>query len=278
MSGSTGEAFSTETLRIERHDHGVQHLVLCREAARNALDAAMIAELTQALDALSALPESELRLLVLRGEGEVFCSGADLGYMRAQAGQGTESNRADAAKLPGVFRRLAALPVPVVGVLRGAAMGGGLGLVACCDYVIAEDTAVVALPELRLGLVPAVIAPYLLRKIGASHTLALAFSGRRHSAADALRMGLVQRMVPPLELPLCLAESETELLKSGPQAMRRMKRLYLQLCPLPSSTVEALTAATIAEARASEEARAGIEAFLAGQSPPWRAVPRREGP
>ena len=258
-------------------DHGVHHLVLARPSARNAIDETMVAELTEALDTLTALPEQELRLLVLRGEGDVLCAGADLGYMREQASQGEETNRADAGKLPGVFRRLAALPVPVVGVLRGAAMGGGLGLLACCDFVIAEDTAVVALPELRLGLVPAVIAPYLLRKIGAAHTLALAFSARRHTAAEALRMGLVQRVVPAADLPLSLAQTVTELLRSGPEAMRRMKRLFLQLCPLPSSTVEALTAATIAEARASEEARAGIEAFLAGRSAPWLPVQERKG-
>lgn len=265
-----------ETFRVERLDHGVHHLVLARPEARNALDAVMIAELTAALDALAALPEPELRLLVLRGEGEVLCSGADLGYMRAQADLGDEANRAEAGKLPGIFRRLAALPVPVVGVLRGAAMGGGLGLVACCDFVIAEDTAVVALPELRLGLLPAVIAPYLLRKVGASHVLALAFSGRRHTAAEALRIGLVQRMVPPADLPLALEQTVAELLRGGPEAMRRMKRLSLQLCPLPSPTLEALTSAAIADARASEEARAGIEAFLVGRAAPWLPVQERK--
>ncbi len=267
----------SETLRVERLEHGVHHLVLSRPVARNALDAVMLAELTRALDTLAALPEAELRLLVLRGEGAVFCSGADLGYMRGQVGQGEEANRADADKLPGVFRRLAALPVPVLGVLRGAAMGGGLGLLACCDYVIAEDTAVIALPELRLGLVPAVIAPYLLRKIEASQFLALAYSGRRHTAAEALRMGLVHRIVPPADLPLAVTQTVAELLRSGPEAMRRTKRLFLQLSPLPESTVEALTSATIAEARASEEARAGIEAFLAGRSAPW-LPPERKGP
>ncbi len=276
-SGRPSAIVSGETLRVERLGDGVQHLVLARPAARNALDAVMIAELTQALDTLAALPEAELRLLVFRGEGEVLCSGADLGYMRGQASQGPEANSADASKLPGVFRRLAALPVPVLGVLRGAAMGGGLGLVACCDFVIAEDTAVVALPELRLGLVPAVIAPYLLRKIGAAHTLALAFSGRRHEAAEALRMGLVQRLVPAADLTPALAETVAELLRGGPQAMRRMKRLYLQLCPLPSATVEALTVATIAEARASEEARVGIEAFFGGRRAPWLPAQDRNG-
>jgi methylglutaconyl-CoA hydratase len=268
---------SAATLRVERFDHGVHHLVLARPAARNALDAVMIAELAQALDTLADLPEQDLRLLVLLGEGDSFCSGADLGYMRAQASQSQEANRADAGKLAGVFRRLAALRVPVVGVLRGAAMGGGLGLVACCDFVIAEDTAVVALPELRLGLVPAVIAPYLLRRIGAAHTLALAFGGRRHTAGEALRMGLVQEVVSSADLSRSLARTIAELLRGGPEAMRRMKRLFLELCPLPSSTIEALTAATIAEARASEEARAGIEAFLAGRSAPWLPVQEQKG-
>jgi len=257
------------TLRVERLETGVHHLVLARPQARNALDATLIAELTDALDALAALPEQELRLAVLRGEGDTLCAGADLGYMRGQGGEGSAANRADARLIPGLFRRLAALPVPVVGVLRGAAMGGGLGLVACCDFVIAEDTAVVALPEVRLGLLPAVIGPYLLRKIGLSHTLALAFSGRRHTAEEALRMGLVHQVVSPRDLPLSLAKTVAQLLRGGPQAMRRTKQLYLQLSPLPSAEVETLTAATIAEARASDEARAGIEAFLAGRRAPW---------
>jgi methylglutaconyl-CoA hydratase len=267
---------SGQTVRVERLDDGVHHLVLARPAARNALDAAMIAELANALDTLATMPEPELRLVVLRGEGDTLCSGADLGYMRGQGGQGRETNRADADLLPGVFRRLAAMPVPVVGVLRGAAMGGGLGLVACCDFVIAEDTAVVALPEVRLGLLPAVIGPYLLRKIGLSHTQALAFSGRRHTAEEAQRMGLVHQVVTPGDLPLSLAKVVVELLRGGPQAMRRTKHLYLQLSPLPSAMVETLTAATIAEARASDEARAGIEAFLARQRAPWVPEERKK--
>jgi methylglutaconyl-CoA hydratase len=257
------------TLRVDRLENGVHHLVLARPEARNALDATLLAGLANALDTLATLPARELRLVVLRGEGEVLCSGADLGYMRGQGEQGQQTNRADAGLIAGVFRRLAAMPVPVVGVLRGAAMGGGLGLVACCDYVIAEDTAVVALPEVRLGLLPAVIGPYLLRKIGLSHTQALAFSGRRHTAEEALRMGLVHQLVTPGDLPLSLSKAVAELLRGGPEAMRRTKQLYLQLSPLPSATVETLTAATIAEARASDEGRAGIEAFLAGRGAPW---------
>ncbi len=266
---ATPSASSSDTLRFERHSHGVHHLILNRPAARNALDATLVGELTRALAGLSALPEAELRLVVLRGEGEVFCAGADLGYMRGDAGRGAEDDR-DVSRLPSLFRRLAALPVPVVGVLRGAAMGGGLGLLACCDVVLAEQTAVVALPELRLGLVPALIAPYLLRKIAASQVFALAFGGRRHSADEALRMGLVHRVEPAAELSRALRETIAELLRSGPEAARRAKRLFLELCPLPTATVEALTARTIAEARSSEEARAGIEAFLARRSAPWQ--------
>jgi methylglutaconyl-CoA hydratase len=271
-----GDEVRQETLRVERHEDGVYHLVLARPAARNALDAALLAGLADALDALAGLPAPELRLLVLRGEGEVFCSGADLGYMRGQGERGEDANRADAGLLPGVFRRLAAMPVPVVGVLRGAAMGGGLGLIACCDLVIAEDTAVVALPEVRLGLLPAVIGPYLLRKIGLSHTQALAFSGRRHTAEQAERMGLVHKVVAPAYLPLALEKTVAELLRGGPEAMRRTKRLYLQLSPLPAQAVETLTSASIAEARASDEARSGIEAFLAGRQAPWLPKERKQ--
>ncbi len=267
-------AFSGSKLRVERLDNGVHHLVLARPEARNALDTVLLGELTDALDALAPLPAGELRVLVLRGEGEVLCSGADLGDMRDQGSQSGQRNRAGAARLPGVFRRLAALPVPVVGVLRGAALGGGLGLLACCDLAIAEDTAQVALPEVRLGLLPAVIGPYLIRKIGLAPTLALALSGRRHTAAEAQSMGLVNQVVPAGELPPTLERTVGEVLRGGPEALRRTKQLYLQLSPLPSATTETLTAATLAEARASDEARAGIEAFLEGRSAPWLPEPR----
>jgi methylglutaconyl-CoA hydratase len=278
-SEQTAAAFSGRTLRVERLPHGVHHLVLARPAVRNAIDGTMAEELAVALGTLADLGPQELRVLVVRGEGDFFSAGADIGYMREQAARSGRENLAAAARLALAFHSLAALPAPVVGVLKGAAMGGGLGLLACCDLVVAEAAALAALPEARLGVLPAVISPYLLRKVGVSHTAALAFSGRRFTADELLRMGFVQRVVAATELPAALEELVADVLRGGPEAQRRTKRLLLELAPLPSPAVEAATAGAIAEARTSQEARTGFEAFLARQDPPWvPASPSPEDP
>lgn len=257
------------TLRLERHAHGVWCLVLARAGARNALNAEMVGELGTALSTLHALPPAELRVAVLEGEGDAFCAGADLAHMRAQAEGGPETNLGDARKLAHVFRRLAELPVPVLGAVRGAAMGGGLGLVACCDIVVAAQRAVLALPEVRLGLLPAVIGPYLVRKLGVGHTAVLAFSGRRLTAREAMAIGLVQRVVPAETFEQALTEAVGELLLAGPEAVRRTKALLLTLAPLPTAEMEERTIREIALARVSDEGQAGLAAFLEKRPVPW---------
>jgi methylglutaconyl-CoA hydratase len=270
--------WSGQAVRLERLDHGVHHVVLTRPSVRNALDAAAIADLGAALDTIGGLGEADLRLLVLRGEGGFLCAGADVAYMREQATAGREANLKDATLLASVYRRLAAVPVPVLGVLAGAAMGGGLGLIACCDLVIAEDSAVVGLPEVRLGLVPAVIGPYLIRRIGVARTAAMAFTGRRHTAEEAQRLGLVHQVVPPTTLPLAVDVAVRDVLRGGPEALRRAKRLFLDLVPLPSPEIEASVASTLADVRASAEGRAGLDAFLTRGAAPWVPPEERQEP
>lgn len=266
---SLEEVVVGRSVRLERHGRGVWRLVLSRPQARNALSAEMIAELGSALGVLEEqLPEA-LRLIVLEGDGDALCAGADVAHMRAQAAAEPAENLADARSLAKVFRRLAALPVPVLAALRGAAMGGGLGLVACCDFVVAEESAVLGLPEVRLGLLPALVGPYLVRKLGVGHTSSLALSGRRISAREALGIGLVHRVVPPARIDIALAEAVTDLLLGGPQAQRRAKALLLDLAPLPGLETEELTVREIAMARASDEGRAGLEAFLDKRPAPW---------
>jgi methylglutaconyl-CoA hydratase len=265
-----------QAVRVDRLDHGVHQLVLTRPSVRNALAAAAIAELGTALDMIHALRETELRLLVLRGEGSVLCAGADVAYMRDQGAADRDANLSDAMLLASVLRRLAGVPVPVLGLLTGAAMGGGLGLIACCDLVIAEDSAVVGLPEARLGLVPAVVAPYLIRKIGVAHVAAMAFTGRRYTAEEALRLGLVQQAVAPADVLAALDETIGNVLRGGPEGIRRAKQLFLDLVALPPPEAETSTAATLAEVRASAEARAGLDAFLARRPAPWVPPQKRQ--
>lgn len=272
---SLDEVRMGRTLRLERHQYGIWCLVLTRPKARNALTPEMLAELTTALETLAALPSAELRALVLEGEGDAFCAGADVSHMLAQAELATETNVADARALAGVFRRLAGIPVPVLGAVHGAAMGGGMGLVACCDVVVAAQRAVFAIPEVRLGLLPAVIGPYLVRKLGVGHTAALAFTGRRITAREAIPLGLVQKVVPAETFTQAIDETIGELLLAGPQAARRTKALLLALAPLPSSEIEERTVREIALTRISDEGQAGLAAFLDKRPAPW--TPPRGG-
>jgi methylglutaconyl-CoA hydratase len=266
--------FAGETVRLERLTDGVRRLVLTRSASRNALNAKMIEEMSSALGGLAQLDKpSSFRLLLLEAEGQAFCAGADLTYMREQAAQGPAGNLADARALAGLFRRLASLPVPVLAAVRGVAMGGGVGLVACCDVVVTEIGTRFALPEVRLGLLPAVIGPYLVRKLGASVALELTLTSRRLNAWEALAAGLVHRVAQAPDMDRVVAETVTELLCSGPEAARRSKALFLKLAPLPSDEIEALAVNAIAEARASAEGQAGLAAILEKKKPAW--VPAR---
>lgn len=256
------------TLRVEALDHGVVRLVLARPEVRNAFDALMIHELTEALGALAdgALP----RLLLLEGEGKVFCAGADLAYMRAQAAADAEANLADARALGRLFRTLAAFPAPTLAVVRGAAIGGGLGLTACCDLAVAEASALFATSEVRLGIVPATISPYVVRRVGLSQAAPLLLGGGRIGALEAHRLGLVHRLVGEDEtLEGAVAALLADLLQAGPEAARRTKDLLLRECPLPDASLEELTARTIAEVRAGEEAREGLSAFFERRAPRW---------
>ena len=274
-----GVIFEGERLRGETLRHGIGRLVLARPALRNAFDALMIEELIQCLATFRALSPEALRVLVLEGEGSVFCAGADLGYMRVMAQAGPASNTADALALATLFRSLAAFPAPVVCVAQGAALGGGFGLAACSDIVLADAAAKFATTEVRLGIVPGVISPFVLRKVGLAHAAPLMLSGRRIAAEEARTIGLVQRVVPTVEdLDACLSEVLLDLLQAGPHAARGTKALILRAQPLPDAEWTEFTVQAIVQARASEEGQAGLGAFLAKQPVPWLAgLPTSEG-
>jgi methylglutaconyl-CoA hydratase len=262
--------FAGATVRVEALAQGVMRLVLDRPQVRNAFNAQMIQELSGALAELAALPDDRLRLLLLEGEGNVFCAGADLAYMMEQASLEAGRNLDNARELARMFGLLGGFPVPVVSFVRGAAIGGGLGLAVCSDFVLAEPKAVFATSEVMLGLVPAVIGPYIVRKLGLAHAAPLMLTGRRILAREALASGLAQRLVEPEETcEEALAKVLREFLRAGPRAARATRELLRRIAPLPGPELSEFTVHTIAAARTSSEGQAGLQAFFQKSAPGW---------
>lgn len=256
------------TIRIEHKPYGVVELVLNRPDVRNAFNAEMIAEISQALSELAAtIDANALRLLVVRAEGSVFCAGADLNYMKEQSAASPVQNLRDAQTLGQMFFKLACFPVPVICVVQGAAIGGGLGLTVCADYVIASVDAVFATSEVILGIVPGVISPYIVRKIGLSAASPLMLTGRRYTAHEALKFGLVNEVAEMADVPL--QPVLDMFLKAGPNAARRTKALLKKASPLPGPDLFQFCAQAIADARVSDEGQAGLAAFFDKKPPPW---------
>lgn len=263
-----------ETLRVENLAHGVKRLVLSRPQVCNAFNATMTRELSQNLAELASIREpGSMRLLLLEGEGTAFCSGADLAYMKEQGAATPEQNLQNARELGRMFERLASFPAPVVCCVRGAAIGGGLGLTACSDFVLAEASAVFATSEVMLGLVPAVIGPYVVRKMGLAQAAPLMLTGRRLRGAEAMAAGLVQRLIEPSEtLEEALTRVLREFLAAGPRAARATRELLRRIAPLPDPELFEFTAFAIASARESTEGQEGLQAYFRKEPPPW-AVP-----
>ncbi len=263
------------TLRVEALAHGVVRIVLARPEVRNAFDETMMGELHQALGELSEMePPARLRLLILEGEGKVFSAGADLGYMKKLGSKSLEESAEDARILAKLFYRLADFPVPVMAYVQGAAIGGGLGLSVCADHVIAHERAVFATSEVLLGIVPGVISPYILRKIGLHHAAPMMLTGRRLGAAEALAAGLVQDVTDDAGREALVTTRAFELLQAGPEASRRTKALIKRALPLPDAELVEFTAVSIAEARGSAEGKAGLDAFFAKRPPAWAEASR----
>ncbi|GIW71495.1 MAG: enoyl-CoA hydratase [Planctomycetota bacterium] len=258
---------STESLRIER-DGRVAHVVLNRPHVHNAFDAELIGRLTEAFRSLGSEPE--VRVIVLRGEGRSFCAGADLHWMRESASWDEADNLADAHRFAAMLQAVDRCPKPVVARVHRLALGGGAGLVCCADIAVAEEGARFAFSEARLGILPAVISPFVLRRIGPGHARALFLSAERFDAARALRIGLVDEVVPAEQLDAAVAAHVGSLLECGPRAQAEIKELVRRVSWRAPEEVAQLTAATIARVRASEEGKEGIRAFLDKREPSWR--------
>src|SRR5918992_3313837 len=202
---------------LRRTDEGpVTTVALARPEARNALNAALIGEVTRCFEELAE--DESVRVIVLTGEGPSFCAGADVGYMRDTARFSYEENLEDARRLADMFLAVDDLPKPVVARVRGAAIGGGAGLVAAADLAVAEEEARFAFAEVRLGIAPATIAPFVARKVGLSHARALFLTGGRFEAAEARELGLVHEVAPEGELDARTEQVVSRLLQGGPAA------------------------------------------------------------
>ncbi len=254
---------------LSERDGGVLRLTINRPEVRNAFDEDCIARLTAA--AVAAGDDREIRAVVLAGAGPVFCAGADLGWMARAVSFSHRENLADAEDLARMLERLDTVPVPVVGRVQGAALGGGLGLAAICDIVVAAEDAVFGLTEVKLGLLPAVVAPYVVRKIGVSAARELFLSGGRFDAARAKSLGLVHEVVPAAGLDAAIERRLAELRTSGPAAVAAAKALIRGIAGIDPKDVIGLTTATIAAQRVSPEGQEGMRAFMEKRKPDWTA-------
>jgi methylglutaconyl-CoA hydratase len=260
---------SEPTVLVSRDDRGVVTVMLNRPALHNAFDEALIQRLVETFETLGA--DADCRVVVLAGAGKSFSAGGDLNWMRRMAGYGYGENLADAGELGRLMRTLDRLPRPTVVRVHGSVFAGGLGLVACCDLAVAEPDTIFCVSETRLGLVPAVISPYLIRAIGARMARRYFLTAERFSAADALRIGLVHELAPAAQLDARIEAIVAALLEGGPRAQARSKRLISEVVDRPiEQPVIDLTARAIAEARASDEAREGLAAFFEKRKPRWR--------
>lgn len=253
-----------------RRAGAVASVILDRAEVHNAFDDALIADLTHALVELDA--DRDVRIVVLTGNGGTFSAGADLHWMQRMAAADEAANREDAEGLARLMCTLNFLGKPTIARVNGAAYGGGVGLIACCDLAISVQTAKFALSEVKLGLVPAVISPYVVGAIGARQARRYFISGEVFDAAEAHRIGLVHTVVAVEELDAAIERAVYFLLKGGPFAQREAKRLALEMGGATAEAAEAVdsaNAALIARLRVSPEGREGIGAFLTKRAPAW---------
>jgi methylglutaconyl-CoA hydratase len=257
------------TLKINI-SHRVAVVWMTRAEVRNAFNETTIAELTEAFRTLGA--DADVRAVVLAAEGPAFCAGADLDWMRRMAQYSHEENRADALKLATMLRTIHECPKPVIARVHGAAFAGGVGLVAACDIAVAALNTEFCLTETKLGLIPATIAPYVLRAIGSSQARRYFLTAEKFDAGEAFRIGLVHRLAPVEELDPTINEMLGTLMLTSAEAVTEAKRLVRDLAYRPiDDALVADTAERIAAIRQSTDGREGIASFLEKRKPRWVA-------
>lgn len=256
------------SILIDR-DGPILRITLNRPEVRNAFDEEVIASLTAA--ASHAAEDHSIRAVVLAGNGKAFCAGADVAWMAKAIAYSRRENLSDAEDLARMLERLDTLPVPVIARIHGSALGGGVGLAAVCDIVIAAEDAVFALSEVKLGILPAVVAPYVLRKIGIAAARELFLTGSRFGATRAKEVGLVHEVVPPTDLDAAVARRIDEVLSSSPKGIAAAKALIREIAGAHPNDVIGVTTNAIASQRVSDEGQEGLRAFLEKRKPSWTA-------
>ncbi|MFT4065878.1 enoyl-CoA hydratase/isomerase family protein [Paraburkholderia sp.] len=257
-----------ETLKVDFAGQ-IATVTLNRPDVRNAFNETMIAELTSAFTTLDA--RDDVRAVVLAANGKAFCAGADLNWMKKMAGYSDDENRADAMLLANMLSSVYRCNKPVIARVNGDAYAGGMGLIAACDIVVAVDSAHFCLSEARLGLIPATIAPYVIRALGEQASRRYFVTAEAFDCASALRLGLVSEAVGAEQLDATVAKLAQTLCANGPRAVRACKRLVQDVAgrELDDALIED-TAARIARTRAGAEGREGVASFLEKRTPGWR--------
>lgn len=252
---------------LAKIENDILTITLNRPEIHNAFNDELILELTHTFLSVS----KDIKAVVLKGEGKSFCAGADLNWMKSMVNYSTEENILDAKKLAALFCAIDDCPAPVIGVVQGAALGGGSGLVSVCDYVLSDIDTIYGFTESRLGLVPAVISPFVMAKIGVSYARSTFLSGRRFNAQEAKEMGLVHQLCESGKMDEALTQVVKEFSKAGPLAAREAKLLIKGVVARSMSREEQIdfTSTTIARLRSSEEGQEGMGALLEKRKPSW---------
>ena len=260
----------SDLLRVDR-DGALARVTLNRPEVRNAFNAELIAALRQAFQRLAVEPPASLRAVVLSGEGESFCAGADIAWQRAAMSLSMEENEADAGKLQEMLTEIDECPVPVIAAVHGLALGGGMALCCVADVTIATADTSFGFTEVKLGLIPAVISPFVLARLGEGPARALFPSGERFGADRALRIGLISELVEDrAALAARVDQVVSEILSAGPEAARNAKAVIREQRGLARGDALAVTVRRAARQRVSDEGQEGLGAFLDKRPPAWR--------
>jgi methylglutaconyl-CoA hydratase len=263
-------AYTLLTLDID--SRGVARVTLNRPEVHNAFDDRLIGEITQVFAQLDK--NDNVRVAVISGNGKSFCAGGDLNWMRKMKDYGRAENIDDSGRLEIMFATIANFSRPLIGVIHGNALGGGSGLTAVCDYVVASDDAKFGFTEARIGIAPSVISPYVIEKVGISYARAYFLSGAQFPATVAKDMALIHRIVAQGELQAAAEETIAEFLKAAPNAARKSKMLIKSIVAMSRDAkardaIRALTIETIADLRVSPEGQEGMDAVLSKRKPKW---------